>query len=84
MAKKKKENDFDFERALEELEKIVADLEGGDMSLDGALVKYEKGVELAEKCQEKLDSARFKVEELLKREDGSFEKKPFPELETEE
>mgnify|MGYP000939954706 CR=1 FL=1 len=66
-----------FEKALERLEKIVADLEAGDISLDEALKKYEEGVELSRACQKKLAQAEKKIEILTKGLDGSLKREPF-------
>jgi exodeoxyribonuclease VII small subunit len=68
-----------FEDALKKLEKIVEDLEGGSLSLDESLEKYEEGIKLSKACAKKLELARKKVEILLKSEDGSLELKPFDE-----
>ena len=68
-----------FEDALKKLEKIVADLENGNISLDEALEKYEEGIRLSKVCAKKLEVAKKKVEILLKAEDGSLELKPFDE-----
>lgn len=68
-----------FEDALKRLEKIVGDLEGGGLSLDEALEKYEEGIRLSKTCAKKLEAARKKVEILLKSEDGSVELKEFDE-----
>ena len=68
-----------FEKALDKLEKIVEELEGGDLALDDALKKYEEGVKLARLCTKKLDTAQKKVEILLKSEKGSVELAPFDE-----
>lgn len=73
-----------FEEALKKLEKIVSDLENGDLALDEALEKYEEGIRLSKVCAKKLEAARKKVEILLKAEDGSFELKPFDEKSSEE
>lgn len=70
-----------FEDALKKLEKIVAELENGDLPLDEALGKYEEGIRLSKACAKKLEVARKKVEILLKSEDGSFELKEFDEKE---
>jgi len=70
-----------FEDALKKLEKIVDDLEGGELSLDEAMEKYEEGIKLARLCEKKLEVAKKKVEILLKAEDGSVELKPFNERE---
>ena len=68
-----------FEDALKKLEKIVGDLENGNISLDEALEKYEEGIRLSKVCAKKLEVAKKKVEILLKAEDGSLELKPFDE-----
>jgi len=73
-----------FEEALKRLEKIVEDLEGGNLSLDDSLAKYEEGIKLSKECSKKLEVARKKVEILLKAEDGSVELKPFDEKTAEE
>ncbi|MFH1845942.1 MAG: exodeoxyribonuclease VII small subunit [Candidatus Omnitrophota bacterium] len=69
--------DIAFEKALEKLEKIVKELEAGEISLDASLKKYEEGINLANLCQHKLDKAKSKVEALTKKEDGSFDVKRF-------
>lgn len=53
-----------FEQALAELEKIVASMESGDMSLEASLVAYERGVELARACQTQLQQAEQQVRVL--------------------
>lgn len=68
-----------FEDALKKLEKMVGDLENGNISLDEALEKYEEGIKLSRACAKKLEVAKKKVEILLKSEDGSVELKDFDE-----
>lgn len=68
-----------FEEALKKLEKIVGDLENGNIPLEEALEKYQEGIRLSGVCQKKLEAAKKKVEILLKAEDGSLELKPFDE-----
>ena len=73
-----------FEDALKKLEKIVGELEDGNLSLDDALARYEEGIRLSKTCAKKLEVARRKVEILLKSEDGSVELKEFDEKMAEE
>ena len=73
-----------FEEALKKLEKIVSDLEDGDLPLDEALERYEEGIRLSKACAKKLEVAKKKVEILLKNEDGSVELKEFDEKTAEE
>ena len=53
-----------FEKALAELEKVVAQMEGGDLSLEQSLAAHKRGLELAAFCQEKLASAEQQVKVL--------------------
>ena len=71
--------EMNFEKALEQLEKIVNELETGELQLDSSLKKYEDGMKLARICQEKLDKAKAKIETLMKKDDGRFVRKAFEE-----
>lgn len=53
-----------FEDALAELEQIVGQLEMGDLTLEASLKLFERGQALARYCQEQLDAATFRVEQL--------------------
>jgi len=68
---------FHFEKALEDLEKIVAAMESGELTLDQALKKYEEGVGLVRACQSKLTETEKKIEILTKTLDGSLKKEAF-------
>lgn len=65
------EQELKFEKALERLEKIVGDLESGNIPLDEALKKYEEGVKLCRICTQKLSQAETKIETLTKSLNGS-------------
>jgi exodeoxyribonuclease VII small subunit len=56
-----------FEECLERLEKIVAELEKGNVSLDHALELFDEGMKLSSSCRKELEEAEGKVEILLKR-----------------
>jgi exodeoxyribonuclease VII small subunit len=56
-----------FEKNLEELEAVVKQLEGGDLTLDQSLALFERGVELSDSCKKQLDAAETRVEILTKR-----------------
>lgn len=66
-----------FEKALERLEKIVEELESGNIPLEEALKKYEEGVRLSRTCSEKLSQAEKKIQILTKSLDGSFKREDF-------
>jgi exodeoxyribonuclease VII small subunit len=53
-----------FEKALAELEKIVAQMEGGGLGLDQALAAHRRGLELVRFCQQRLDAAQQQVKVL--------------------
>ena len=56
-----------FEEARQELERIVAQLESGQASLEDSVALWERGEELYRVCVAKLDAAQGKVEELGRR-----------------
>lgn len=64
-----------FEEALKKLEKIVEELEGGDLTLDEALKKYQEGIELSRICNQRLENAKKKIDVLVKNKKGEFELK---------
>ena len=67
-----------FEEALAELEGIVQKLESGDVSLDEAINAYSRGIELKNKCQQRLEAARLKVEKIqFSSENSSPTTQPF-------
>lgn len=67
------ENEPTFKEAIEELEKITDSLESGELELEESLARFERGVELIQYCQEKLDGARSKVELLVDSLEGQVE-----------
>ncbi len=77
-------NKVKFEEALSRLEKIVEEMESGDLTLDESLARYEEGVKALKKCYEILRDAEKRVELLLKTEEGEAKTVPFEADETEE
>lgn len=67
-----------FERALQELEKIVALLERGDVALDDSIRYYERGAALKAHCEARLKDAQLKVEQIVLRADGSIGLEQIP------
>ena len=65
-----------FEAALDELEKVVKDLEGGDLSLERSLELFERGMGLGDRCRARLEEAETRVEMLI-RKDGKLAAEPF-------
>lgn len=66
-----------FEQSINELEEIVAKLEGGSVTLDESLELFEQGIKLSKSCQKMLDSAEKKVSVLMMSEDGEMVKEDF-------
>lgn len=56
--------DLTFETALADLEQIVAKLEAGDLTLEESLALFERGQALADYCNNLLDNASLRVEQL--------------------
>ncbi len=65
-----------FESDLMELEKVVKQLESGDLPLEKSLELFERGVALSENCRKQLEAAETRVEILLKK-DGEVKPEPF-------
>jgi exodeoxyribonuclease VII small subunit len=73
------ESPASFEAALNELEKIVASMEGGKLTLEQSLAAHKRGLELAQYCQSMLAQAQQQVKVL---EDDAL--KNFPGADAEE
>ena len=70
MATKKPEN-MSFEAAIEELDGLVDQLENGDLALDDAMKKFERGISLARAGQSKLNDAEQRVSILLQNDENA-------------
>jgi len=66
-----------FETSLEELERIVHELEQGELSLEKSLELFEQGVKLSRECQERLNQAERRIEILLRDNQGRPAVRPF-------
>lgn len=66
-----------FEAQLASLERIVRELERGDLPLEQSLELFEQGVKLSRECQERLNEADRRIEVLLRGGDGSTIAVPF-------
>jgi len=63
-----------LEKALSELEKLVEEMEQGNLSLEESLKRFEKGIALTSDCQQALQSAELKVQELIEKNGKLLEK----------
>ena len=66
-----------FEESLDELEKIVSNLESGNLGLDEAIKEFEKGMKLSKECSKKLDEAEKKINILVQGENGELNEENF-------
>jgi exodeoxyribonuclease VII small subunit len=72
-----------FEQSLNQLEKIVQELEAGDLPLEKAIKKFEEGVQLSKFCSRKLDETEKRIQLLTQDRDGNVNESPLePESES--
>lgn len=64
---------LNFEQSLQQLERIVNEIEQGEVSLEESIAKYARGIELVKNCRKILDSAEQKIQLLTRGEGGQLE-----------
>jgi exodeoxyribonuclease VII small subunit len=69
----------DFEKSLQHLEKIVSNMESGELGLEESLEQFEQGIKLAKTCQDTLANAEIRVEQLIEK-NGLQQTVPFEDL----
>ena len=74
-----KDNLKDFEKSLQHLEKIVSNMESGELGLEESLQQFENGIKLARNCQDTLANAELRVEQLIEK-NGLQQTVPFEDL----
>jgi len=67
----------EFEKAFQQLEKIVQRLEGEQLSLDDSLKLFEEGISLSRFCNQKLEEVEKKIELILSNAKGDPVTEPF-------
>ena len=65
-----------FETCLDELEKVVKELEAGDLALERSLELFERGMSLSDTCRKQLEEAETRVEMLIRKE-GKMTAEPY-------
>ncbi len=70
-----------FEASLNELERIVKQLEDGDLALEESLKLFEDGIRLSRECRERLANAERRIEVLMKGSDGTISLEPVEPVE---
>lgn len=72
----KKSASIDFEKALQELEGLVEQMERGELTLEESLKRFERGIELARTCQSALQAAEQRVKQVIEK-NGQVKIVPF-------
>ena len=67
-----------FEKAIQRLEKIVDDLETGELDIDKSLDIFEEGIKMSRLCSKKLSEAEAKIEKLTRDQKGELVTELFP------
>ena len=68
-----------YEQALDELDRLIASLEGGDIALAEAVAIFERGTVLANRCSELLEKTEAQITELMVKGNGQVAEKPLLE-----
>jgi len=66
-----------FEEAMENLEKIVTELEAGELPLDKSVENFKNGMELSNYCSKLLDDAEKTISILVEQRDGTMKEENF-------
>jgi exodeoxyribonuclease VII small subunit len=61
----------DFESSMKRLETIVDELEGGQLSLEDSIARYEEGMKLSKRLTQVLDESEKRIERLVEKEGGA-------------
>lgn len=69
--------ELSYEESMKELEQVVKELEGNELTLDESIEKFEKGMKLSKHCSKLLDGAEKKIALLIEKEDGSVTTEKF-------
>ena len=69
--------ELNFEETMQELEKIVQELEKGDMNLDDTINKFEEGMKLSKSASDYLEKAEKKITVLINDGDNNIEEQDF-------
>jgi len=77
MKTKKKTEEIPFEDYLRKLERIVQQLEEGELTLDESVKLYEEGMSISKLCLDKLNKTKQKIEQLVVEGEEKYSLKPF-------
>lgn len=71
------DKELTFEEAIESLEKVVGELESGELPLDKSVENFKKGMELSNYCNKLLEDAEKTISILVEQKDGSVREEKF-------
>ena len=66
-----------FEEQIQELEKIINELENGNLNLDDSVIKFEEGMKISKECNKMLENAEKKITILVNDENGEKKEENF-------
>lgn len=66
-----------FEKNMENLEKIVQELENGDLNLDDSIKKFEEGMKISKECNKILEDAEKKITVLVNNNNNNITEEEF-------
>lgn len=66
-----------FEEQIQELEKIINELENGNLNLDDSVIKFEEGMKISKECNKMLENTEKKITILLNDENGEKKEENF-------
>lgn len=66
-----------FEKSLKELETVAQEIERGDLNLEEAISKFERGIKLSKECSEILEKAEKRINILVQNENGDYTEENF-------
>ena len=75
------EKNDNFETKMIDLEKIVTELEKGNLSLEDSLNKFEEGMKISKECSDILEKAERKITMLIKNSNGELVEENFVQTE---
>jgi exodeoxyribonuclease VII small subunit len=70
------DKELTFEAALARLEQTVAEMEGGQLTLEQSIARFEEGMKLSRFCAEQLDAIERRIELLVRKADGTLDWQP--------
>lgn len=75
---KSQDNDLPLEQAMNRLDQLAREMEGGQLPLETLISRYEEGIRLVQQCQEKLDAAEKKIQIIARSQSGPAGVEDFP------